>query len=196
VARVSAVSVASADEWLDLLHDRAHDAYIVGQNGLLRVPVHRFREWAFRAIAMNELGRDATLERSIRLTTRRGVSVGAHSIINRDVTLDGRGGLWIGAWVNISPEALLLSSEHDPQSPVFADRNRATVVGDRAWISSRAILLPGATVGEGAIVAAGAVVHGPVAPWSIVAGNPAKEIGQRSPQAQATLASPYRRLFH
>jgi acetyltransferase-like isoleucine patch superfamily enzyme len=160
------------------------------------VPVHRFREWSVRIVARNALGLDATLERSVRLTTKGGVTVGTHTIVNRGVTLDGRGLLWVGAHVNISPEVMILTSDHDPNSPTFEDRKRSTVIGDRTWISSRAVVLPGADIGEGAIVAAGAVVHGSVAPWTIVAGNPARVIGQRSRDAQAELAGPYRRLFH
>lgn len=175
---------------------RAHDAYVVAVNGLLRVPVHRFREWAFRNVARNALGSAATVERAIRLTTKGGVTVGARAIVNRDVTLDGRGTLRIGADVNISPEVMILTADHDPQSPTFAYRVHPTVIGDRAWIASRAVVLPGTAVGEGAIVAAGAVVHGSVEPWTIVAGNPARMIGQRSPDAQAELNGRYRRLFH
>lgn len=178
------------------LRERAHDAYVVAVNLLLQVPVHRFREWSFRIVARNALGLDATLERSVRLTTKGGVTVGTHTIVNRGVTLDGRGLLWVGAHVNISPEVMILTSDHDPNSPTFEDRKRSTVIGDRTWISSRAVVLPGADIGEGAIVAAGAVVHGSVAPWTIVAGNPARVIGQRSRDAQAELAGPYRRLFH
>jgi maltose O-acetyltransferase len=175
---------------------RARDAYLVATNALLRVPFHRFREWAFRRLGRNGLGVDATLERGVRLTTAGGVTVGPHSIINRGVTLDGRGSLQIGASVNISPEAMLLTADHDPQSAEFAGRDLQTVIGDRVWIATRAIVLPGSTVGEGAVVAAGAVVHGEVEPWTIVAGNPARAIGQRSPDAQAGFGAPYRPLFH
>jgi maltose O-acetyltransferase len=175
---------------------RAYDAYIVAVNCLLCVPVHRFREWAFRNVADNFLGADAVLERAIRLTTKGGVTVGAHTIVNRGVTLDGRGPLVVGERVNISPEAILFTADHDPHSPVFAGRTHSTVIGDRAWIASRAVVLPGAEVGEGALIAAGAVVHGQVGAWTIVAGNPARMIGERSRDAQRELPAPYRRLFH
>ena len=102
---------------------------------------------------------------------------GGAQIINRGVTLDGRGPLCVGDRVNISAEAILFTADHDPNSPVFAGRARSTVIGDRAWIASRAVVLPGASVGDGALVAAGAVVHGLVDPWTIVAGNPARVIG-------------------
>jgi acetyltransferase-like isoleucine patch superfamily enzyme len=50
---------------------------------------------------------------------------------------------------------------------------RAVVIKDKAWISFNAIILKGVTIGEGAIVAAGSVVTKDVAPYTMVAGNPA-----------------------
>ena len=47
------------------------------------------------------------------------------------------------------------------------------------WIGARAIILPGVTIGEGAVVAAGAVVTKDVEPWAVVGGNPAKFIKKR-----------------
>lgn len=52
-------------------------------------------------------------------------------------------------------------------------------MGDYCWICSRAIVLPGVNIGEGAVVAAGAVVCKDVEPWSVVGGVPAKKIGER-----------------
>lgn len=54
-----------------------------------------------------------------------------------------------------------------------------TVIGNDVWIGHGALLLPGVTIGDGAIIGAGAVVAGPVAPYSIVAGNPARTIRPR-----------------
>ena len=51
-------------------------------------------------------------------------------------------------------------------------------IGDDAWIAAGATLLRGVHVGEGAIVGAGAVVTHNVEPWTIVAGNPARKIGE------------------
>ena len=47
------------------------------------------------------------------------------------------------------------------------------------WIGARVVILPGTVIGEGAIVQAGAVVHGKIPPLSIVGGNPAKVFAQR-----------------
>lgn len=54
-----------------------------------------------------------------------------------------------------------------------------THIGDGAWLGMRAMIMPGVTIGEGAVVAANSVVTKDVAPYSIVAGSPAKQIKYR-----------------
>lgn len=58
-----------------------------------------------------------------------------------------------------------------------------TIIKDGAWIGIRAIIMPGVKVGEGAIIAAGAIVTKDVPPYSIVGGNPAQIIKYRFPQS-------------
>ena len=53
---------------------------------------------------------------------------------------------------------------------------RPITIGNNVWIGCRAIILKGVTIGEGAVVAAGAVVTKDVAPFMLVAGNPARVI--------------------
>lgn len=58
-----------------------------------------------------------------------------------------------------------------------------TVICDGAWIGLRAMIMPGVTLGEGAVIASGAIVTRDVAPYTIVAGNPARPVRQRFPEA-------------
>ncbi|MDE7126005.1 MAG: acyltransferase, partial [Muribaculaceae bacterium] len=55
------------------------------------------------------------------------------------------------------------------------------VIEDDVWLGVRAILTPGHRIGQGSVVAAGAVVTKDVAPYSVVGGNPAKIIKSRKP---------------
>jgi acetyltransferase-like isoleucine patch superfamily enzyme len=89
--------------------------------------------------------------------------------------------LTIGDNVTISHQALLQTLTHDPRDN-FAVLARPVAIHDHAWIGARAIVCPGVTVGEGAVVGAGAVVTRDVPPWTIVAGNPARRIGERPRQ--------------
>lgn len=54
-----------------------------------------------------------------------------------------------------------------------------TVIADGVWIGMRAMIMPGVTIGEGAVIAAGTVVTKDVAPYAVVGGNPAREIKKR-----------------
>ena len=72
----------------------------------------------------------------------------------------------------------------------MASKGGLVVIIDRAWISCRVVILPGVTVGEGAVVAAGAVVTKNVPPYTIVAGVPAKEVGKRTKDLR------YKLCFH
>ena len=68
----------------------------------------------------------------------------------------------------------------------FADRRAdRVIVGNDCWIGHAAIILPGVTVGNGAVIAAGAVVSRDVAPYAVVGGVPARAIRKRFPDAVA-----------
>jgi maltose O-acetyltransferase len=111
----------------------------------------------------------------------RKVFLGDRNVINFDCLFDGRRhAIRVGNDVSIGPEASILTLGHDPQSPDFADKGGDVVIGDRAWICYRATILPGVSIGEGAVVGAGAVVSRDVEPYTIVAGSPARIVGQRN----------------
>jgi acetyltransferase-like isoleucine patch superfamily enzyme len=118
-----------------------------------------------------------------RQIRRSGLRIGAHSRINRNCCLDARGGLEIGTNVSVSPEVSILTAAHRYDDPSFGVENRRVVIGDDAWIGTRATILPGVTIGRGAVVAAGAVVTRDVAAFSIVAGVPARPVGTRPESA-------------
>ena len=102
-------------------------------------------------------------------------------MVNFGCLFDGRKyHIRTGTDVSIGPDAIILTLGHDPQSADFADRGGDVLIGDRVWIGYRAIILPGVTIGEGAVIGAGAVVTRNVEPYAIVAGNPARKIGERN----------------
>ena len=85
----------------------------------------------------------------------------------------------IGCNCCIGDDVRLLTGSHDIASSHFDLVTRPITIMDNVWIATGAILLPGVTIGEGAVVASGAVVTKDVPSWTVVAGNPAKYIKKR-----------------
>jgi maltose O-acetyltransferase len=144
------------------------------------LPSHVLRRFIYRHLLGVRIGERTSVHLRCRFYRPSGICLGEHTVINREVLLDGRMGLTIGDNVSISEGVGILTLEHDPNSPDFANRGGPVTIHDRVFIGARAIVLPGIELGEGAVVAAGAVVTKDVLPYTIVGGVPAREIGQRN----------------
>ena len=101
--------------------------------------------------------------------------VGKDVFINFGCTFLDQGGITLEDGVFIGPGAKILT-EHHPEEPALRHRLlvKPVVIRCNAWIGAGAMILPGVTVGENAIVAAGAVVTKDVPDNAVVAGVPAK----------------------
>lgn len=109
----------------------------------------------------------------------KNTKIGKNVFINFDCTFLDLGGITIEDNVLIAPKVSLLSEEH----PLSPESRQSLAVGHvhikkNAWIGANATILPGVTVGENAIVAAGAVVSNDVPDNTVVGGIPAKVIKQ------------------
>ena len=142
-------------------------------------PSRRVREVYLRGW-LGSLGAKSGVQMGCRFLNGRKVFLGERNVINFGCLFDGRKfSIRTGSNVSIGPEATILTLGHDPRSATFEDRGGDVVIGDRVWIGYRAIVLPGVMIGEGAVVGAGAVVTKDVEPYEIVAGSPARKIGER-----------------
>ncbi len=110
----------------------------------------------------------------------RNLEISEGSIIGTGAILDARAGLFIGRNVNFSSEVAIWTAQHDPQSPNFGTKVLPVRIEDNAWLSYRAVVLPGVTVAEGAVVAAGAIVTKDVPRYSVAAGVPARVVAPRN----------------
>lgn len=118
--------------------------------------------------------------RKVRLLNPRGISFGENIRVNRGAMLDGRGSkIIIGNNVDIAIDAIVWTLSHDPSSPEHATFSKNVIIEDYAWIGARSIIMPGVTIGKGAVIAAGSIVTKDVPSMSIVGGNPAKHIKTR-----------------
>jgi len=106
------------------------------------------------------------------------INIGDYCFINDRCFISGKGGIEIGENVIIGPEVKILSSSHDHNSnkiPYSSEKDilSRVVIKDHVWVAAFVTILPGVTIGEGAIIGASSVVAKDVEAYSIVAGNPA-----------------------
>lgn len=150
------------------------------------VPSFALRRWWYARALGIEIARGAGIHLGCYVwfygpgqIRRDRVRIGENSRINRNCTLDVRGGLEIGADVSVSPEVAILSAAHSVSDPGFRVELRRVAIEDHVFIGTRAVILPGVTLSRGSVVGAGAVVTADVAPFTIVGGVPARPIGTR-----------------
>lgn len=163
--------------------------FYVANNFIAHIPVEILRNVYYRSILGVRIGHATHLSMRLFFTGYHNfcnVAIGNNCVINREVYLDGRAGVSVGNNVNISFGTCLLSLHHDHNDPNFMSIGAPIEIEDHVWIGARAIILPGVTLGEGSVVAAGAVVTRSVPAYTVVGGVPAKVIGERNSQIEYT----------
>lgn len=134
------------------------------------------------------MGEQVNIEQGARFGTGENIEIGDCSGLGRNCLVSGK--VKIGNSVMIGPDVMLLARSHRfdrtdiPMAAQGEGEMRPIVIHDDVWIGARALILPGVTVGEGAIVGAGAVVTKSVPPFAVVGGNPAKIIKWRKQESE------------
>lgn len=133
-----------------------------------------------------ELGDDVWLSRGCYVVAYRNaeVRIGERAYIGHRCLLYGHGGIRIGCDALLANDVQLICGDH-----TFARRDipirdqpgeqKPIVIGDDVWLGASAIVLGGVTIGQGAVVGAGAVVTHDLPPYSLARGVPARIVGER-----------------
>ena len=157
-------------------------------NGIIgRLPSRKLRA-IFLKLWLGEFALGTSVQMRCQFLNGRKIFLGKNNVINFGTLFDGRKyAIKTGDNVSIGPEATILTLGHDPQSAHFEDKGGQVEIGDFVWIGYRATILPGIKIGEGAVIGAGSLVSKDVPPYAIVAGNPARPIGERKKDLAYTL---------
>lgn len=142
------------------------------------VPLHCARRFFYR-LAGVRIGKGSTVHMWCNFFDPHGIYIGEDTIVGEHAFLDGREALKIGDHVDIASEVLIYNSQHNVDAEDFRAEEAPVEIEDYVFIGPRAIILPGVKIGEGAVVAAGAVVVKDVVPYTIVGGVPAQFIRER-----------------
>nr|WP_222430996.1 DapH/DapD/GlmU-related protein [Mucilaginibacter pallidiroseus] len=146
---------------------------------IARLPFHSLRIGLLRLVGA-KIGRCTGVYRGFEVRRPSKLTIGKSSVVGHDALLDSRMGLTIGNNVNISNQVMIWTLHHDYNDALFSETGAPVEIQDFAWICSRAVILPGVTIGKGAVVAAGAIVTKDVMPFTVVGGVPAKPIAKRN----------------
>ncbi len=168
-----------------------HPGYILAYRLSTAIPVGllgKLRVMAYRAAGFSGIHPRTRMHGPVEVRGGGNVyerlTIGEGTTINSPCLLDLNASISIGQRVGIGHHAVIVTSAHDlGGARERRGRVRPTPVsiGDGAWIGARSTILPGVTVGEGAVVAAGALVTRDVPAHSVVAGVPAKVVRELDP---------------
>lgn len=150
---------------------------------------HRITKWCRsvrRAICkplFDECGSSLNVEKGADFGTGAGIKIGTGSGIGANAQI--RGELTIGDNVLMGPDVVILTTNHRFDRldiPIGRQGNidEPVSIGNDVWIGQRAMIMPGVNIGNGCIIAAGAVVTKDVPDYAIVGGVPAKVIKYRA----------------
>jgi maltose O-acetyltransferase len=133
---------------------------------------------------LKRLGERTVLQSGLRITNPESVSIGAHCNFGQGVFITGGGGVEIGDWVGCGPDVKIWSVNHrfeDPDRPWLLQgwEKKPVRIEEDVWLGAGVFVMPGITIGKGAIISACALVNKSIPPYALVAGNPARVVGWR-----------------
>lgn len=166
---------------------------------LLRLELEAYLAWPFRSLPsflgyvpryiiykllFRQLDSFCFIQPNVFFSHCHNIKCGRNFVVNSNSYFHGIGGIEIGDYVLIGPNAVLSSGMHEyskSREPVATQKiiPKKIVIEDGVWIGANVVVMPGVTISEGTIVGAGSVVTKSTEPYSVVAGVPAKKIKMR-----------------
>jgi len=127
-----------------------------------------------------KIGVGAQINPAVKIWAPWNLEIEQYSAVDADVNIYNVGKVVLKWHAIISQGAFICTASHDISSPRMDLTFKPIVLGAHSWVCARCVVLPGVSIGEGAVCGAGSVVTRDVPAWTVVAGNPAREIGKRT----------------
>ncbi|MDU7028122.1 acyltransferase [Robinsoniella peoriensis] len=143
-----------------------------------KIPSRHLRKWFYYLLGA-EIGKNTVLCRRVEVLLPRGLCIANNVAVGWFAELDARGGITINHDTNISSHVKLITGSHDVDDPDYTADFEPISVGHHCWIGTAAIVLQGVSIGDGAVIAAGAVVTKDIPSYEVWGGVPAKFIRKR-----------------
>ena len=152
----------------------------LANHGINHLPFFSVRHFFYRSLYRMKIGHRTFIGRDCMILRPDLIVLGEDTRVHWGCFLDGRRGITVGHHSLISFYVKIFTLQHDLDDPEFTAVGGSVVIGNRTCINTGSIILPGVTIGDGAVVAAGAVVNKNVEPFAIVGGVPARFIRWRN----------------
>ncbi len=131
------------------------------------------------SVAGFRIARSASIH-NVRFLSFGKLVIGSNTVVNRGCYLDSRRGLTIRDNVVVAHDTKIYTLGHDINCVDFSTKGAPVIIEDYVVLFSNVLVMPGVTVGKGAVVLPGSVVSKDVAPMSVMGGNPAVVKGTRN----------------
>lgn len=142
------------------------------------IPIHSIRKLCYILAGIN-IPLDSNIYMGANFFNPSGITIGHDSLIGTNSFLDGRAPLTIGNHSSLATDVMIYNDEHNIHDPNFSNSFGSVTIGDYVFIGPRSIIMPGITIGDGAVVAAGAIVTKNIPQYEVWGGVPAKKISDR-----------------
>ncbi len=153
---------------------------------------NRSQEGRYRRTDFCSCGEDVEIGRSVHIRSPGRMKIGNGVFIAGDCFIDAIGGVQVGNYCALAGRVTILTLDHQhrgAESLPYGETRivKPVVIEDYVWVGMYACILPGVTIGEGAIIGLGAVVPRDVPSRAIVVGNPGRVVGYREKEAYDSL---------
>lgn len=147
-------------------------------NSKINIIKNKILKNLFKEISIN-----SNIRPNIKFVSGNNISIGYNSGIGENSFIQDIGEVEIGNNVLMGPEVMIFTANHCIDKDKLINEQGHIIknvkIENDVWIGARSIILPGVTIGQGSVVAAGSIVTKNIDQYTIVGGNPAKFIKRR-----------------
>jgi len=135
-------------------------------------PFHFWRRFLLRVFGA-KIGMGAAINQTVKVWAPWNLVIEDMVALGEKVEIYNPSLITMKSHAIVSQGAYLCGASHDYNDPRFYLFSKEIILEPYSWVCARAMVLPGVTVGEGAVLALGSVASKDIPPWSVYAGNPA-----------------------
>lgn len=142
-------------------------------------PLHAWRRFLLRVFGAT-VGAGAHPYPRARIWAPWNLAMADHSCLANDVDCYSVAPVSLGAHATVSQYSYICAASHDYRDPAMPLVVAPITIGSDVWLAADVFVGPGVAIGEGAVVGARSTVLRDIAPWTVVAGSPARQLGTRA----------------